>query len=177
MPPQHSYPPALHHSTAAIPPAAAQALVAGYLARATESPHLHPDALLGASGAAFSVHGREVGGLVLHQLRRVEAGLRGEVLAPEPAFEPEGPGELAGGDGRAVDGAGAGELAGGVEEGEVGRRGNAVADAGRETAVEVEEAGGKGESAVDREARKRAKKERGKLEKRDRAEALKKEKA
>jgi len=127
-----------------------------------------------------------MGGLVLHNLRRVEAGLRGERLAPDP--EPES-------DDRVLDGLieesgaklqgnswkrklndveeGWQDLEefqreqGGVEVGEIGDRSNFVEDGGAESPVLATGSVGK---KVDKEARKKAKKEREQEKKRKRAE-------
>jgi len=219
-----SYPPVVTHATHPISPSAAQEAISTYLAQSKEKPHLLPDALLTTSGVEFSIHGRETGGLILHNLRRVEAGLRGEVLEPEPAFELDGlgagddmvsdgqirdtEGRMQGADGRKkggmrrklndvpdnADGEETGRLAqtqgadqadgwedaeayqkaqDGIAEGDLGRRSNAVTYGGEEPLVEVEGTGEKVTSKMDKEARKRAKKERGKKEKRERAEAAK----
>lgn len=45
--------------------------------------HLHPDAVLTGGGVQFSAVGGPLGGVIIHGLRRIEAGLQGEVLAPE----------------------------------------------------------------------------------------------
>lgn len=89
------YPPNRHHTTTRIPPSRALSLLSAYLAASTQDASLHPNALLAESGpkaAAFSSSssvghsagsgGRGGGGLVLHNLRRVEAGLKGEYLGP-----------------------------------------------------------------------------------------------
>ncbi|KAJ4301045.1 hypothetical protein N0V90_003135 [Kalmusia sp. IMI 367209] len=60
-----------------------------YLTNSEAHPHLHPDALITPSGATFSAQGGPTGGVVMHNLRRVAAGLRGEYLEPEPSPEPE----------------------------------------------------------------------------------------
>jgi len=60
-----------------------------YLSNSTSYPHLHPDALITPSGVAFSSHGGSSGGVIMHNLRRVAAGLHGEYLEPEPTPEPE----------------------------------------------------------------------------------------
>lgn len=81
-----AYPPSviLPNSSKPITLSDAQQQIAEYLTRSETNPHLHPDALIQASGPTFSVQGGPQGGLVLHQLRRVEAGLRGEILKPDP---------------------------------------------------------------------------------------------
>ena len=55
--------------------------ISTYLLQASEKPYLHPDAIFGAGGLQFGHYGGSAGGLVLHQLRRVEKGLRGERIA------------------------------------------------------------------------------------------------
>ncbi|KAF2876541.1 hypothetical protein BDV95DRAFT_229127 [Massariosphaeria phaeospora] len=63
----------------------AEALLSTFLTESESHPHLHPDAVLTPTGAAFSSHGGPTGGMVMHSLRRVAAGLRGEYLEPEVA--------------------------------------------------------------------------------------------
>jgi len=184
--------------------------IQSYLDLSLTSPHLHPDCNFDENGPTLAGHSA-LGGLVLHQLRRVEAGLsgerlggevlleNGEVIAVEDGVElPEGDDArldaLINGDGgvqgqRAqgedVDGEvdveewqtknvqeQMGEQAGGILEGEVVERNPAVM-VGRVSGVgsmlrekrvweEVEPMWG------DREARKRVKKERSKMEQRER---------
>ncbi|KAK6428305.1 hypothetical protein LTR95_015550, partial [Oleoguttula sp. CCFEE 5521] len=66
-----------------LSPSAAQSLLSNFLAQTPTSPHLHPDALLTASGITFSPNSGPTGGLALHHLNRIAAGLRGENLAQE----------------------------------------------------------------------------------------------
>lgn len=185
MTPQISYPPYRAHSSHQLSIEAAQSLLSTYLTESESSPHLHPDALLSTAGVQFSTHGGPMGGLVLHNLRRVEAGLRGERLAPDP--EPES-------DDRVLDGLieesgaklqgkswkrklndveeGWQDLEefqreqGRVEVGEIGDRSNFVEDGSAESPVLATGSAGK----VDKEARKKAKKEREQEKKRKRAE-------
>lgn len=92
-----AYPPTItdHASAKPISLQDAQKLIATYLKDSERRPHLHPDAVLETGGPTFSVQGGRQGGLVLHQLRRVEAGLRGEILQPDPhALLLNGDGEL-----------------------------------------------------------------------------------
>ncbi|KAF2099186.1 hypothetical protein NA57DRAFT_56801 [Rhizodiscina lignyota] len=81
-----SYPPTIihHASTKPVSLEDAQKTIAAYLKNSKRKPYLHPDAVLETSGPSYSVQGGRQGGLVLHQLRRVEAGLRGEILQPDP---------------------------------------------------------------------------------------------
>ena len=57
--------------------------VSNYLSEASKLPYLHPDAIFTSDGLQFGTHGGNAGGLALHQLRRVEKGLRGEKIAAE----------------------------------------------------------------------------------------------
>ena len=59
----------------------AHRLVATYLKRSETEPELHPDSILGEEEPVFATPGTE--GLVMTNLRRLEAGLRGEHLAAE----------------------------------------------------------------------------------------------
>ncbi len=67
-----------------VPPAEALARLQAYLAAAETQPWLHPHALLTESGAQPS--DSVTGGLTLHNLRRVEAALRGVRLRGADAF-------------------------------------------------------------------------------------------
>ena len=58
--------------------------IQSYLALTTTEAYLHPDVIFTSSGPTASTS-LTTGGLVLHQLRRVEAGLRGEYIAVELA--------------------------------------------------------------------------------------------
>lgn len=85
-----AYPPHRHRHTTHILPSTAVSLLSAYLVASTQDASLHPNALLSESGpkAAASTSSSKSrgagagsrGGLVLHNLRRVEAGLRGEYL-------------------------------------------------------------------------------------------------
>lgn len=74
-----AHPPIVHHSTTRLEPADALALLHNYIQESLSHAHLHPDALLTERGPQFASSSEE-GGLALHHLRRVEAGLRGERL-------------------------------------------------------------------------------------------------
>jgi hypothetical protein len=160
-----------------------------YLANSERHPHLHPDALITPTGVTFSSHGGPMGSVVMHNLRRVAAGMRGEFLEPEKTPEPE------------EDEASAKKFSGkkrkdfstvtdddwqdkaeyeaeqgAIEVGEIGHRTNVVQEGGEEPEVQV--TGGAEEGAkkrkieeggkMDKEARKLAKRERAKQEKRER---------
>lgn len=83
MPQPICYPPVLLHASKSLSLSATTTHITKLLSLAETSAHLHPDALLTPSGPEYSARGGLTGGLVLHQLRRVEAGLRGEHLLPE----------------------------------------------------------------------------------------------
>lgn len=87
-----AYPPHQHLTTTRIPPSRALSLLSAYLVASSQDASLHPNALLAESGpkapavtssssTSHNAGGRRGGGgLVLHSLRRVEAGLKGEYL-------------------------------------------------------------------------------------------------
>ena len=108
MVPKSSYPPSFHHAhlTKTLPPSQAQKQIANFLNLTSSKPHLHPDSLLYASGISFSATSGPRGGLALHHLKRVEAGLRGENLVAESKEELDA---LFGEDGEGVDGTGEGD--------------------------------------------------------------------
>jgi hypothetical protein len=72
-------PPHVHHSLTRISPASALRQLQSYLEEASTEAHLQPNALLTLTGPT-AANSSDAGGLVLYNLRRVEAGLRGEVL-------------------------------------------------------------------------------------------------
>ena len=72
-----------------LDPAAAQAELAAFLSQTRTKAHLHPDALLSSTGIQFSANSGPTGGLALHHLQRIEAGLRGENLVQETQEELE----------------------------------------------------------------------------------------
>jgi hypothetical protein len=175
-------PPHRHVSSQPIALSAATRMLETYLTNSETHPHLHPDALITPTGVTFSSHGGQKGGVVVHNLRRVVAGLRGEYLEPEATPEPE---EDAAADSARGKKGKKGKKAepveiewqdksdyereqGEIEVGDVGDRVHVVQEGGEEPTVEVtgekrKEAGGK----VDKDARKRAKKERDEQRKRD----------
>ena len=84
------YPP-MQHPTGPqrLTPQTAQNQLATFLAQTSTKPHLHPDALLSSTGINFSANSGPTGGLALHHLARIEAGLRGENLVQETQEELE----------------------------------------------------------------------------------------
>lgn len=179
-----------------LTPQTAQTTLKTFLSQTSTKAHLHPDALLSSTGIQFSANSGPTGGLALHHLSRIEAGLRGENLVQETQEELEAvfgeemraAGTLRGDD-RRVDAAiektsskrsrsqdrvrewedGA-EFAAQQEivEGEVGNRGGAevVQQGGAPPEVEQHGAGGK----VDAATRKAAKKQRRLAEKKQQEE-------
>lgn len=75
-------PPLRKHTSRRILPSAALNLISSYLLASTTNPSLHPDALLTESGTLAS----STDGLTLHNLRRIEAGLRGDNLGADLTF-------------------------------------------------------------------------------------------
>lgn len=75
-------PPLRKHTTRRIPRSAALNLISSYLLASKTNPSLHPDALLTESGPLASY----TDGLTLHNLRRIEAGLRGDNLGADLTF-------------------------------------------------------------------------------------------
>lgn len=166
-------------SSKPVSTADASTMLQTYISNSEAHPHLHPDALITPTGVTFSSHGGPTGGVVMHNLRRIAAGLRGEYLEPEPIPEPEAEEGAEGG--QAWNGKkGKGKKTtftdvevewqdkeayereqGEVEIGDIGERTNIVQDGGEEPEVEV--TGDKrkgGDAKLDKEARKKAKKER-----------------
>ena len=166
-------------SSKPVSTADASTMLQTYISHSEAHPHLHPDALITPTGVTFSSHGGPTGGVVMHNLRRIAAGLRGEYLEPEPIPEPEAEEGAEGG--QAWNGKkGKGKKTtftdvevewqdkeayereqGEVEIGDIGERTNIVQDGGEEPEVEV--TGDKrkgGDAKLDKEARKKAKKER-----------------
>lgn len=88
-----SYPPAVHHSSIPVPTSEALSLLSAYLEATTTDPSLHPSAHLTEHGPVAPSSGPDTG-LVLHNLRRVEAGLRGENLGEDLTFQKYGGGGL-----------------------------------------------------------------------------------
>ena len=84
------YPPAVHHSRHRITESAALALISNYLSTASFEACLHPDAVLTGDGPVTPSTTLSNSGLVLHQLKRVEAGLRGEHLGADLSLKKYG---------------------------------------------------------------------------------------
>lgn len=190
--------PAPHRLVSSKPVTTADAstMLQTYITNSETHPHLHPDALITPTGVTFSSHGGPTGGVVMHNLRRIAAGLRGEYLEPEPTPEPEveegaeGEKPWKGNKGKAKgtkttftdkvevewqDKEAYEREQGEVEIGELGDRTNVVQEGAEEPQVEVSGEKRKGDK-LDKEARKKAKKERDALRKKE-AEKKRKEEA
>ncbi|KAI4208368.1 MAG: hypothetical protein LQ348_000219 [Seirophora lacunosa] len=80
----NAHPPIRNHSSQCISSSQAQQLLASFLGETLKDSSLHPNALLTEDGP---VNRSSSMALVLHNLRRVEAGLRGEHLAADLSFQ------------------------------------------------------------------------------------------
>ncbi|MCJ1395893.1 hypothetical protein MMC18_008779 [Xylographa bjoerkii] len=78
----YSFPPNRLQSSRRIAPSEALSLLSLYLEAATVEPYLQPNVLLTEGGPVSATSGPNTG-LTLHNLKRVEAGLRGEHLSTE----------------------------------------------------------------------------------------------
>ncbi|RMY89211.1 hypothetical protein D0864_06482 [Hortaea werneckii] len=89
MVPRASDPPTRHHPTLtkSLKPAAAETKLAGFLEKTQTQPYLHPDAQLSLAGITYSAQSGPTGGLAIHHLKRIDAGLKGENLVAETADE------------------------------------------------------------------------------------------
>ncbi|KAF2752806.1 hypothetical protein EJ05DRAFT_238350 [Pseudovirgaria hyperparasitica] len=77
-----------------VPLADAEKMLTAYLDKTDYEPHLHPDAILNAVGIQLSLSSGTEGGLTLHNLRRIQAGLRGEKLGPGTSADEDAKGSL-----------------------------------------------------------------------------------
>ncbi|KZF24587.1 hypothetical protein L228DRAFT_237503 [Xylona heveae TC161] len=188
------FPPTHHFTLRKISPASALGLVQTYIESSTTNHAFLPDAMLTERGPQQS----SGGGLTMHHLRRVEAGLRGEHLAADMSFfegndesnnAPTAEGDAMEGVQTTTGGAGEeGEGQGGewqdltayqreqegIESGEIGQRQTGLTDGGEVPAVKETDAGAG--APVDKDARKKAKKERRLQERREKEAQRQKEK-
>ena len=82
----NSFPPYREHASRPVAPSEALSLIQAYLAASASDASLHPNALLTEQGPVSATAGSDIG-LVLHNLRRLEAGLRGEHMEADPNLE------------------------------------------------------------------------------------------
>ncbi|KAJ5610456.1 hypothetical protein N7510_007175 [Penicillium lagena] len=85
-------PPTTVHSTHAIPQSAAADFLAAYLDRATTDPALQPNASISEHGPVSRTTAAAPN-LILHNLKRVQAGLAGEILGRDLTVAKQNPGE------------------------------------------------------------------------------------
>ncbi|KIW01376.1 uncharacterized protein PV09_07144 [Verruconis gallopava] len=175
------------HSSTPVSYAGAQKWINAYTARSQQFPHMHPDAQLSRK-ITFGTNGAS-GGVTLTQLRKVSKGLGGERLTPEPEEPPRGndkpfESKRSAAKGKAVLGDGTTEgdwmdpdewAAGrdGDEVGEIGERSNYVGEVPGAEAPQVQEVpvvphGSEGAKPIDKEERKRLKKDKRKAENKER---------
>jgi hypothetical protein len=83
LPPTHPHP----HLTKSLSPSDAEQALSTFLDKTQHQPWLHPDSYLSTTGVTFSATSGPIGGLAIHHLRRIAAGLRGENLAQETKEE------------------------------------------------------------------------------------------
>lgn len=83
------YPPIHSHTsrTTHLSLEEAQPLVAKYIQKSQKHPHYHPDSFLDPDGVQYGPKSGRNGGIVIHYLRRLEAGMRGEHLPLESREE------------------------------------------------------------------------------------------
>jgi hypothetical protein len=82
-------PPRRHISSAPISLNTASTIVSTYLQNSETHAHLHPDANITPEGITFNAQGGAMGNPLMHHLRRVAAGLRGEYLEPDKTLDEE----------------------------------------------------------------------------------------
>ncbi|KAK2752321.1 hypothetical protein FQN55_007361 [Onygenales sp. PD_40] len=87
----HPLPPTTIHSSKTISQSAAHDFLTAYLDRATTDPSLQPDSTLSGHGPVSANTG-SAPNLIIHNLKRVQAGLAGEVLGRDLTFAGEGEG-------------------------------------------------------------------------------------
>ncbi|KAJ6002634.1 hypothetical protein N7451_005181 [Penicillium sp. IBT 35674x] len=87
-----SLPPTTIHSTQSISQSAAHDFLAAYLTRAATDPALQPNANISEHGPVSRTTAAAPN-LILHNLKRVQAGLAGEVLGQDLTFAKQNPGE------------------------------------------------------------------------------------
>ncbi|KAG9196533.1 hypothetical protein G6011_01654 [Alternaria panax] len=192
-------PPRRHISSAPVSLSDASSILEKYLSNSETYPHLHPDATITPEGVTFNAQGGAMGNPIMHHLRRVAAGMRGEYREPERALDLEedqqdvttditvsgGKGKTgkkaAGADDDWQDLASYQAAQGDIEVGEIGDRTNVVQEGGEEPQVQSTKDKDKKkrkneaeeqapvDGQIDKEARKRAKKERDQQRKKDKA--------
>lgn len=159
-------PPTIVHSTKTISQSAAHDFLAAYLDRATNDPALQPNASISEHGPVSRTTAAAPN-LILHNLKRVQAGLAGEILGRDLTVAKQNPGEeyldvAAGAMSNTNENQDADE---GVENNEDLK----MKDTEIETEAEAFALQEGKQAAVDKEERKRKKKERRQAEKKAKA--------
>jgi len=80
-------PPLRHISSTPISLGSASTMLDKYMENSETYAHLHPDAMITPEGVTFNAQGGALGNPLMHHLRRVAAGLRGEYLEPDLSLE------------------------------------------------------------------------------------------
>ncbi|KAA8627270.1 hypothetical protein Ptr902_08701 [Pyrenophora tritici-repentis] len=78
--PLEAPPPVRHVSSTPMSSTSASAMLDKYLKNSEIHAHLHPDAMITPRGVTFNAQGGALGNPLMHHLRRVAAGLHGEHL-------------------------------------------------------------------------------------------------
>lgn len=148
------------HTTVPISSTAAHDFLRAYLDRATTDPALQPDASITEHGPASRTTA-SAPNLALHNLKRVQAGLAGEVLGKDLSVGEDGNLKVDTGDGDGGLGEGEGE---GWEDAKSYEQGQGQGQGKIDEGMQVDE--GQDGGTIDKEERKRRKKERRLAEKR-----------
>lgn len=159
-----THPPTTIHTTTPLPPTSAHDFLAAYLNRSTTDPALQPDASITEHGPTSRTTA-SAPNLALHNLKRVQAGLGGNVLGRDLA--------VLGDDGgvRLNEGNGNGEGNGEWEDAKRYEQGDGDESQGGLGQGPGQEENADADAGVDKEERKRKKKERRLAEKRAKTEA------
>lgn len=154
-------PPTTIHTTKTISQSAAHDFLTAYLDRAGTDPALQPNASISEHGPVSRTTA-SAPNLILHNLKRVQAGLSGEILGRDLTVAKQNPGE------GYMD-----VVAGAVPADQTGDAGDdqdlAMKDPEFPAEAEAFESQEQGQAAVDKEERKKKKKERRQAEKKAKA--------
>ncbi|KAJ5112324.1 hypothetical protein N7532_000369 [Penicillium argentinense] len=153
-----SLPPTTVQSIKSISQSAAHDFLAAYLDRAAQDPALQPNAGISEHGPV-SRSTAAAPNLILHNLKRVQAGLAGEVLGRDLTVAKQNPNE------DYLDNAAGANENGNQEQEEQNEDDLVMKDAEFDTEAEAFEAQQGGRDTLDKEERKRKKKERRQAEK------------
>ncbi|KAJ5673818.1 hypothetical protein N7462_009257 [Penicillium macrosclerotiorum] len=155
-------PPTTVHSTKTISQSAAHEFLASYLERANTDPSLQPNSSIGENGPVSRTTAAAPN-LILHNLKRVQAGLAGEILGQDLTVAKQNPNE------EYLDiAAGSASKTNQNEEGDEQEQADLeMKDAEMEAEAFSEQE--KDQTTIDKEERKRKKKERRQAEKKAKA--------